>query len=307
MSAKKLVERGRKVRGQRKGPVELRGRLQKWACALGATADSVLVVDAAQRIIHWNKGAEKLLGYSQAEVLKRPCYEVLAGKCCGKVWCCAGCKVQRWVLSGVLPDAFDLLTRTKGGKEIWVNVSTVVLPGGRNPLIAHLLRNVTQQKRTEEAVENLLGTLGLRDLPKSNHQGSNGAVQSLICQENKLQSLTRREVEVLSLLSQGSSPKDIASRLGVSPFTVRNHLQNSFPKLGAHSKAQVVSFSFKNGFGLVPLVPSSGHAENSHQLVRLHQKIGAVVLLPPISPIGSVSMAYGKFVFANRSEPKCGE
>jgi DNA-binding NarL/FixJ family response regulator len=161
--------------------------------------------------------------------------------------------VERAVRSGVLPDAFDLLTRSKEGKEIWLNVSTVVFRGRKKPLIAHLFRNVTRQKRNEEAIQNMLGTLGLRDVPKNNCNGSNGSgngngtSHSLVCRENKLSNLTRREFEILSLLSHGVSNKEIAERLGVSLFTVRNHLQNALPKLGAHNKAQAISFAFTNG------------------------------------------------------------
>ncbi len=49
--------------------------------------------------------------------------------------------------------------------------------------------------------------------------------------------LTRREIEVLSLVAQGSTNKEIADQLFVSPHTVNRHLGNLFNKLGVSSRA----------------------------------------------------------------------
>jgi DNA-binding NarL/FixJ family response regulator len=40
--------------------------------------------------------------------------------------------------------------------------------------------------------------------------------------------LTRRETEVLRLLAKGNSNTQIASRLGISPHTVKSHVINIF-------------------------------------------------------------------------------
>lgn len=52
--------------------------------------------------------------------------------------------------------------------------------------------------------------------------------------------LTRREREVLSLMSEGSSNREIAKRMGISYTTVRSHLRNVAGKLAAHSKLEVL-------------------------------------------------------------------
>jgi DNA-binding NarL/FixJ family response regulator len=53
--------------------------------------------------------------------------------------------------------------------------------------------------------------------------------------------LTRRELEILELLANGSSTDEIARTLYVSPHTVRNHVSNILAKLGTHSKLEAVS------------------------------------------------------------------
>lgn len=55
-----------------------------------------------------------------------------------------------------------------------------------------------------------------------------------------LPSLTRREEEVLALLAQGMSNKAIASRLGLSPDTVKDHLENVYRKLEVRDRVSAL-------------------------------------------------------------------
>lgn len=59
--------------------------------------------------------------------------------------------------------------------------------------------------------------------------------------QNPLSTLTRRELEVLSLLAAGQSNKQIAETQSVSPNTVKFHVRNLFEKLGVHSRSQAVA------------------------------------------------------------------
>ena len=47
--------------------------------------------------------------------------------------------------------------------------------------------------------------------------------------------LTRREIEVLDLLSRGLTYALIADRLGISEHTVTTHIKNTYRKLDVHS------------------------------------------------------------------------
>ncbi|HSE00086.1 MAG TPA: helix-turn-helix transcriptional regulator [Burkholderiales bacterium] len=52
--------------------------------------------------------------------------------------------------------------------------------------------------------------------------------------------LTRRELDVLSLLARGCTYVQIGDRLGVSVHTVESHVKNIYRKLNAHSARAAV-------------------------------------------------------------------
>jgi two-component system response regulator DevR len=58
--------------------------------------------------------------------------------------------------------------------------------------------------------------------------------------EAQRESLTAREKEVLRLVAEGHSSRDIASKLGISYATVRTHIRSLGAKLGVHSKVQAI-------------------------------------------------------------------
>jgi DNA-binding CsgD family transcriptional regulator len=120
-------------------------------------------------------------------------------------------------------QSFDMRTRTKAGRPIWVNLSTLTVPAGQSggPLTVHLFRDVT-------ATKELLGLVRER-LEAPARAEPTGDV------------LTRRELEILRMIATGVSTKATADKLHVSPATVRNHVQNILGKLGAHSRLEAVA------------------------------------------------------------------
>ena len=54
----------------------------------------------------------------------------------------------------------------------------------------------------------------------------------------QLANLTQREHEVLALLSKGQPDKEIADQLGISIYTVHEHVRNIFDKLGTHNRTE---------------------------------------------------------------------
>jgi DNA-binding NarL/FixJ family response regulator len=59
--------------------------------------------------------------------------------------------------------------------------------------------------------------------------------------------LSDREVEVLRLVAEGKSNKQIAAELFISERTVARHMSNIFVKLAVTSRAAVAAFALKHG------------------------------------------------------------
>lgn len=59
--------------------------------------------------------------------------------------------------------------------------------------------------------------------------------------------LTKREREVLQLTSQGRPGPEIAELLGVSPSTIKSHLQRAYERLGARDRASAVAIALRLG------------------------------------------------------------
>ena len=53
--------------------------------------------------------------------------------------------------------------------------------------------------------------------------------------------LSKREAEIMDWVKMGKTNGEIGSILGISPFTVKNHLQNIFKKLEVYNRIQAVS------------------------------------------------------------------
>ncbi len=57
--------------------------------------------------------------------------------------------------------------------------------------------------------------------------------------------LTAREKEVLQLLAEGKTNKEVAQLLDVSPYTVESHRTNLMQKLGIHNTAEIVLYAVR--------------------------------------------------------------
>ena len=63
----------------------------------------------------------------------------------------------------------------------------------------------------------------------------------------RLDRLTPRETEILSLMAEGKSQEEISTLLGVTPNTLRTHVQNVLTKLAVHSKVEALALAIRYG------------------------------------------------------------
>ena len=64
--------------------------------------------------------------------------------------------------------------------------------------------------------------------------------------KEKIALLTRREMEVLKLLSVGLYNKEIGEKLNISERTVKNHISSIFKKIEVTDRTQAAVFSIRN-------------------------------------------------------------
>ncbi|MGF7185044.1 DNA-binding NarL/FixJ family response regulator [Desulfitispora alkaliphila] len=64
---------------------------------------------------------------------------------------------------------------------------------------------------------------------------------------NAINDLTKREKEVLEMLIDGLTNKEIAKELSISENTVRNHIRNIFDKLHIENRVQAATYALQQG------------------------------------------------------------
>jgi PAS domain S-box-containing protein len=197
--------------------------------ALAHAGDGVFAVGSEGRVVLWNRAAEKILGWSAREVMGRPCCDVFVGVDeHGNRLCYKGCHVMSLVKLGEPIQHFNMQTRTKARRAVWLDISILEAPsrGSGGALAIHLFRDVTATRELLRLVHERL------QAPSSPPEESTA--------------LTRRELEVLRLMAGGANTKALAERLHVSPATIRNHAQNVFTKLGVHSRLEAVAYATRH-------------------------------------------------------------
>ena len=58
--------------------------------------------------------------------------------------------------------------------------------------------------------------------------------------------MTKREKEVIKLLSEGMSNKEIGQNIHVSTYTVKSHIHNIMEKLALHTRLEIANYSYNN-------------------------------------------------------------
>jgi PAS domain S-box-containing protein len=200
------------------------------AIVLDRTGDGAFATDANGIIVGWNTAAERLLGYSAREVKGRACCQILDGyDAAGNRLCFAGCQIATLLRREEPVQSFEMRTRTKSGRPLWLSISVLSTAADRAAgLTIHLLRDITATKELLTLVHERLDGNGTA-------RNGNGAGE-----------LTRRELEILRLLTEGLNTAGAAERLHVSRATVRNHVQNIFAKLGVHSRLEAVAYATRH-------------------------------------------------------------
>lgn len=210
---------------------------------LGASAEATFAVNDRGVIVAWNAAAEALLGYTAQDAVGKQCHELMHGvKPSGAPLCTADCSVVEFCKHGTSARRFEMLVPRAGGGEVFVDVVTVTIYEDDEPIAIHVLNEAPSQR-----VMDIMARQIERRMPAHSANG-NGNGHAGAGQE----SLTPREITVLSLLAEGMRTEDMAQHLSLSRATVRNHVQNIIVKLGVHSRVEAVVAAIQRGLVATP-------------------------------------------------------
>ncbi len=205
--------------------------------ALGRTGDAMIAIDGDLRVIGWNPAATELFGYEPQEVLGRPCWEVLEwSDRCGNGVCDECCSASEPGPEDEIVATRDVVGHDKDGRTMWLGATTIVPRAElrRDVRLVHLVREIAFPLELERIVSDRAERRSVEPDPEA---------------VARLERLSNREWEVLCLLADGKSGREIAEALFLSPTTVRNHVQHILGKLEVHSRVEAVAMLLRQGDG----------------------------------------------------------
>ena len=218
--------------------LEMKRSVPDPAAAVNDLADPAFATDERQRIVSWNRAAEKLLGFSAEEVRRRPCHEIVCGTdLFGNPVCDADCTFNRMARRREPIASFEMCVRKADGERVSVAVSAVLLRD-RDPsrwIQVHLFRPIGRDCETAALLGRLIGWAAVTPGPVGRPDPT----------DSSRPSLTGREIEVLRRLAEGKRTESVADELCVSVATVRTHVRNILTKLEAHSRLEAVATALR--------------------------------------------------------------
>ncbi len=104
------------------------------------------------------------------------------------------------------------------------------------------------------ALASMLASAATRPQPDAVQALLAELAESLGAEESALPRLSEREVEIVRNLTEGSSLREVAQRLYISPNTLKTHVRHIYRKLGVGSRAEAVRAA--RHLGITPLSPT---------------------------------------------------
>lgn len=105
-----------------------------------------------------------------------------------------------------------------------------------------IIKNTTASD-LKDALFKIIQGAEVFDLPKGFIKQPTELIEDVFTKRYKL---SPREIEIIQLIKQGKSTKEIADALFLSVFTVETHRKNMFKKLNVVSVGQLISFAIEN-------------------------------------------------------------
>jgi len=132
---------------------ELAREREKFDTVLQSIVDGVYTTDSDREVTFWNKGAERITGFSSAEVMGKTCKELLAHTDENGVSLCeTACPLSETMKQGAPIYGKNVMSRTAWGKPAPISVSCAPLlaPDGKVVGAVEVFRDISEMKRLEK-------------------------------------------------------------------------------------------------------------------------------------------------------------
>ena len=191
------------------------------------------------RFVDVNDAFVKVMGYRLEEVVGRSADDL-------QLWADSSVRKQ---FEAVLAEhgtarSFEAKFHGKGGVEIDCLVSAELVTIGEQSCVLCAFQDITERKRSESEL-----VTAIEAAMSDTSWFSRGVIEKLAALRQlsgpassavRLQDLTAREREILSLICGGRRDAEIGAELKLSPHTVRNHVASLYRKLGINRRSEIV-------------------------------------------------------------------
>ena len=211
---------------------------------LASSSDGVFAVGVDNKILFWNKSAQKILGYKPKEVLAKSYKEIIpATDFNGNTGCLRSYSPGNSNNGNSGVENYEIVTNSKKARKIWLNLSVFKVSSSNSEygMSVYIFRDITRQKIYEKIIIDVISKTDIADQLGSPIASVNKTTDTT----NSEIKLTTREREILLLLADGHSTKSISSKLYIALSTLRKHIRNIYSKLRAHSMVEALAVARK--------------------------------------------------------------
>jgi len=179
------------------------------------TGDPAFAVDRGGVVVLWNDAAEQVFGHPATDALGKKCWEIMCGHDVnGNRYCFQNCPLLEMAFLHEPVNTFSTSFDTASHQQKPFSVSCLTVfdqPG--DEMLLHICHP---------------------------HEQPRGKRPVLAPVNTRPDNLSQREIEVLSMLSNKVSTRDIAARLSISTRTVRTHIQHLMYKMRVHKRKDAI-------------------------------------------------------------------
>ena len=157
--------------------------------------DAIFATDTEQNIIYFNDAAEKLTGYSRAEVIGKKCRDIFNSNICD-----TGCAIKGCMSTGQPIMGAEVIIKNRKMQEIPVMARADIIQDKDGAIVGgmEIVREITQEKHALDRIKSVVGKL-------------NSSFNELSSNADQITSVTMQISTAIGQVAQGASEQSQAA------------------------------------------------------------------------------------------------